>query len=215
MGNIYFANLNPVRQYEFGGNHLCIVLRKCNDNRSVTIISLTSNSSGVGQNKVNLGLIPELPERLRTTKNGKQVNSYAILNQVRTIVTGRLEPVVDGKDKDGNDIEIDCSLSPFAFRDLVHKLSDISIADLQDEGAVAEYHKTALFNYCVRKMIDLTYDIDRGQGDIIANQKEVKYLYRNALAIEENFLIKSYLTPADLANNVDEKINNIILIPSN
>ncbi|OJD97286.1 hypothetical protein MCCC1A01412_28250 [Bacillus anthracis] len=215
VGNIYFAKLDPVRQYEFGGNHLCIVLRKCNDHRSVAIISLTSNSSGVGENKVDLGLIPELPERLRTKQNGKPVHSYAILNQIRTIVTSRIEPVVDGKDSYGNNIEVDCPLSPFAFHDLVHKLSDISIADLQDESAIAEYHKKAFFNYCVRRMVDLTYGIDRQQGDMTVNQKEVKYLHRNALAIEENFSIKNYLNSTDLANNVDKKINDIILIPSN
>ncbi|WP_230933921.1 type II toxin-antitoxin system PemK/MazF family toxin [Priestia sp. TSO9] len=215
VGHIYFADLTPVQQYEFGGNHLCVVLRKCADKRSVTIVSMTSKSSGLGQNKIDIGSIPELPKRLREDKKGRAVNSYVVLDQVRTVVAGRIQQVKDGTKADGSPNIIDCQLSPFTFSDLVHKLTNISISDLNDEDAVGDYHKTAFLNYCIKKMIDLTYDIDKGRGDTDAKKKEVNYFYKNALAIKGNFLIDDYLTPSDITNKINEKLSSIVLIPSN
>ncbi len=43
------------------------------------------------------------------------------------------------------------------------------------------------FNYCVKKMIDLTYDIIKGRGIVADKKEEVIYFYNNALAMEKGF----------------------------
>ena len=114
-GEVYYADLDPVRQYEFGQNHLCIVLEKIDDGRSVIVISLTSNSSGIGKNKINIGILKGLPQRLITDKQGRPRNTYVVLDQVRTIVTNRIQPIYDGKNLDGTKKEIRYSINDNVF----------------------------------------------------------------------------------------------------
>ncbi|MFH3698552.1 hypothetical protein WAH92_21500, partial [Acinetobacter baumannii] len=67
-------------------------------------------------------------------------------------------------------------------------------------------------NYCVKKMIDLTYDIIKGRGIVADKKEEVIYFYNNALAMEKGFLIDNYLKPHDIKNKVLEKFNEIVLM---
>lgn len=97
VGNIYYADLNPIRKYEFGDNHLSIILSKGKDKRTVTIVSLTSKSSGLGQNKMNLGIVSGLPKRLVEDRSGNPINTYVVLDQVRTVSANRIQYIKDGK----------------------------------------------------------------------------------------------------------------------
>ncbi|HDR4399728.1 TPA: type II toxin-antitoxin system PemK/MazF family toxin [Bacillus cereus] len=212
VGNIYYADLNPIRKYEFGDNHLSIILSKGKDKRTVTIVSLTSKSSGLGQNKMNLGIVSGLPKRLVEDRSGNPINTYVVLDQVRTVSANRIQYIKDGKKTDGTDNYIECPVDAFSFSKIVCELADLRIADLNDEDAIGEYHKETFFNYCVKKMIDLTYDIIKGRGIVADKKEEVIYFYNNALAMEKGFLIDNYLKPHDIKNKVLEKFNEIVLM---
>lgn len=210
VGNIYFADLDPVRAYEFGGNHLSIVLSKGHDKRTVTIVSLTSNSSG--QNKIDIGIIPTLPQRLIQDKDGNPNKSYVVLDQVRTVVANRVQDVMDGKNLDDTNKIIDCSIGSSIFSEIVHKLASLNISFLNDEEEVAEYHKNEFFHHCVNKMIDLTYDVIKGKGNVTDKKEDIKYLFTNTLAIDKDFSIGTYLNSSDMTNKVSEKISEIVLV---
>lgn len=209
VGNIYFVNLEPVQQYEFGGNHLGIVLRKGTDRRTVTIVSLTSNSSGVGENKLNIGVVSSLPRRLVQDRHGRLLDSYVVLDQVRTVVANRVQNILDGTNPDGSEKIADCPVGASVFSDIVRQLSDVTIANLNDEDSIRAYHKDAFFNYSVKKMINLTYDVLKGNGDI-AEKDEIKYLYNIVLAIKADFCFDKYLNENDVQNKVSEKFSEIV-----
>jgi mRNA-degrading endonuclease toxin of MazEF toxin-antitoxin module len=212
-GNIYYADLNPVREFEFGLHHMSIVLKKGHDKKTVTIVPLTSAKSGLGVNKINLGRMSILPERLTKDKKGNLVNSYAVLDQVRTVAASRLGEIKDGKNPDGTDILLDCVVDLEIFSNLVCKITNFQIANLGDEDAIGEYHKNAFFDYCVKKMIDLTYNVMNGKGNIADNKDEIKYLYANASAMKEHFSIGFHLKKNDKRNNIQERLNEIVLTP--
>ena len=213
VGDIYFADLEPVKKYEFGGNHLSLVLSKGKDKRTVTIISLTSKESGVGTNKIDVGLIPTLPKRISHDKHGKEIKSYVVLDQVRTVVSNRIQYIKDGKKNDGTDNFIECSIDPFLFSEIVQRLADLVITNLKNKDEIAKYHKESFFHYCVKEIINLTYDVIKEKEDIADKKNEIKYLYANALAIEKGFLIDAYLDANDVKNKVLEKIHEIVLAP--
>lgn len=209
-GYIYFADLEPIRKYEFGGKHLSIVLNKGHDKKTVTVVSLTSKSSGLGQNKINAGVINSLPKRLVQDQYGNFVNTYVVLDQVRTVSASRILPLKDGVKKDGTDNTVECQLDDSLFSVVVRELTDLRISNL-DFDQVGDYHKNSFFDYCVKKMVDLAYDIIKGIGDISEKTNQIVYYHSNALAIENNFKIETYVTAADFSNQIPEKINEIIL----
>ncbi|MBX9998486.1 type II toxin-antitoxin system PemK/MazF family toxin [Priestia aryabhattai] len=215
VGHVYFADLRQVRQYEFGGNHLSIVLNKCADRRSVIIVSLTSERSGVGQNKIDLGILPSLPQRLVTNQNGNPVKSYVVLDQVRTVVASRVQEVVDGKDSNGNDIVVDCPVPSNIFSDIVKELADRRIADLNDEDAIAGYHKNAYLQYCVNKIVNLTYDVIKERGNLATKQAEIISFHKIAATLEQGFLIDKYLTQKDVINGISLRVSEIVTPPIN
>lgn len=127
--------------------------------RTVTIISLTSKESGVGTNKIDVGLIPTLPKRISHDKHGKEIKSYVVLDQVRTVVSNRIQYIKDGKKIDGTDNFIECSIDPFLFSEIVQRLADLVITNLKNKDEIAKYHKESFFHYCVKEIINLTYDV--------------------------------------------------------
>ncbi|WP_235843074.1 type II toxin-antitoxin system PemK/MazF family toxin [Metabacillus fastidiosus] len=213
VGYVYFADLNPVRPYEFGDNHLSIVLNKGKDKRTVTIVSLTSKKSGVGENKLNIGVIPKLPKRLVQDKHGNSIPSYVVLDQVRTVAANRIQEVKDGKNPDGTDNFIECPIDPSLFGEIVHKLADLRISNLNDVDAIGEYHKSNFFHYCVNKLINLTYNVINERGNVAETKEEIRHFYTNVLAIKKDFSIDNYLNQQDIQHKVSEKLNDIVLVP--
>lgn len=210
VGNIYFVNLEPVRRYEFGGNHLGIVLKKGKDKRTVTIISLTSKSSGEGENKINIGVVPSLPTRLIQRKKGKQqTNSYVVLDQVRTVEVSRVEEVFDGKDANGNDKPIDCAVDLPIFNKINCELANSTISNIANDDEIWMYHKESFINFSVKKMINLTYAIIKDQKK--ANERtELKDLYNAIKAIKDDFSIEEHLNKNDLKNGVSDAFISIV-----
>lgn len=209
VGNIYFVNLDPVYRYEFGGNHLGIVLKKGKDQRTVTIISLTSNSSGVGKSKITIGVVPSLPSRLRQDKSGNPIDSYVVLDQVRTVVASRVQDVLDGKEADGNDRRINCSVDSSVFNDINRALSSSIISNVNSDEGIWTYHKDYFIDFSVKKMINLTYDIIKDQ-DKIDDKNKLKYLYNAIKAIKDDFSIEGYLNKNDVKNKVSETLLGIV-----
>lgn len=58
VGCIYNVIFDPVRDCEFDGRHLAVVLKKNNDRSTFIVMPLTSASNGNGINKVHIGQIP-------------------------------------------------------------------------------------------------------------------------------------------------------------
>ncbi|KEI16742.1 type II toxin-antitoxin system PemK/MazF family toxin [Clostridium haemolyticum] len=54
IGHIYNVIFDPVRFCEFNGKHLALVLKRNNDNQTYIVMPLTSESNGVGVNKIKL-----------------------------------------------------------------------------------------------------------------------------------------------------------------
>ena len=209
VGNVYFVDLNPVRKYEFGGNHLGIVLRKGKDQRTVTIVSLTSNSSGVGENKINIGVIPSLPTRLGQDRNGKPLDSYVILDQVRTVVVSRVAEVLGGQDANGTDIRMDCPVGFSIFKDINQALANSTISNVVNDEEIWTYHKDSFIDCSVKKMIDLTYAVIKDQEK--ENERNtLKYLYNAVKAVKDDFSIEGYLNKNDVQNKVSETLFEIV-----
>lgn len=213
VGNVYFVKLEPVKDYEFGGNHLGIVLRKGQDNRTVTIISLTSKSSGVGENKIDIGLIQSLPKRLIEDKNGNPLKSFVILDQIRTVNVIRIQEILDGKDSNGKDKAINCTVDSHVFSEINYQLSNFTINNLTNEDEIWMYYKNSYLNHSVKKMINLTYTVIKGKGND-TDKDQITYLYSNAIAIKSDFSIVDYLKPADVKNKVEETLLNIVSGPN-
>lgn len=150
---IYVVNFDPVKKPEFDSEHLALVLKKNNDKKTCIVMPLTSESNGVGANKINIGKISTLPSNLRN------VDSYAVYNQIRTVNISRFKPLKDGQDY------IDAVIDDNLF----FKLLDLGIHELLhglnlDEKI--EFHKKQYEKSYVSKMIDLSYYVLRLQKQI-------------------------------------------------
>jgi len=87
---IYNVIFDPVRDCEFDGKHLAVVLKKNNDKATFIVMPLTSASNGVGINKIHIGKIASLPSSLRDN------STYAVFNQIRTIHASRFIALKEG-----------------------------------------------------------------------------------------------------------------------
>lgn len=83
VGYIYNVIFDPVRDCEFDGKHLAVVLKKNNDKTSFIVMPLTSAPNGVGGNKMDVGEMECLPTSLKSN------HTYAVFNQIRTVNANR------------------------------------------------------------------------------------------------------------------------------
>lgn len=90
IGHVYYVDYEPVRNGEFNGLHLSIVLKKNDDKFTYIVMPLTSSAKGEGVNKVNIGKIAGLPSNIKNN------DSYAVYNQVRTVNASRFRAVKSG-----------------------------------------------------------------------------------------------------------------------
>ena len=91
--HIYNVIFDPVEPCEFDKKHLALVLKKNNDKKTCIVVPLTSEDNGDGVNKINIGYISTLPTSLKCN------NTYAVINQVRTVNVSRfiaLKEVIGG-----------------------------------------------------------------------------------------------------------------------
>jgi len=89
IGHIYYVDFEPTRPNEFNKKHLAVVLKKNADKITFIAIPLTSSNKGKGINKMSLGCLECLPERLRDKE------TFAVYDQVRTLHSSRFETIRD------------------------------------------------------------------------------------------------------------------------
>lgn len=90
VGCVYNVIFEPVRNGEFGGKHLAVVLKKNNDKATFIVMPFTSAPNGVGLNKVKLGIMDGLPLSLKCN------DTYAVYNQIRTVNADRFIALKEG-----------------------------------------------------------------------------------------------------------------------
>lgn len=209
-GEVYYANLDPVREYEFGQNHLCIVLEKLDDKRSAIVVSVTSSPSGLGRNKINLGILKGLPERLIKDKQGRPKNTYVVLDQVRTIVTNRIQPILDGKNLDGTNKIVSYSINSNIFSEIVCKLADSRLQNLHTGNEIMEYHKQKLFAYALDALLELIFSVIKNEKENTEVKSEVEHYCSVLKAIDNDFSITNHVdgTQKELIKTKIEEILN-------
>ena len=144
--HLYIVNFDPVKYCEFNGGHLALVLKKNNDKRTCIVIPLTSEKNGEGSNKINIGKISNLPSNLR------DVDSYAVYDQVRTINVDRFRPLKE------NDDFIDCKIDDELFLKLLDLGTSELLYDLVFDEKIILY-KHQYEKACISKAIDLAYNV--------------------------------------------------------
>lgn len=162
-GSIYNVDFDPVRVCEFDRIHLALVLKKNIDMKTAIVLPLTSSANGSSVNKINLGQLECLPDSL------KNVDTYAVYNQVRTVNVDRFRKIKE-YDIHGNSVAVDCKLKKEQF-DLVLKLA---IGELCFSYSTDEKMKIYLSLYNQEKMkkcISLAYEIKKLNN---GNEKTIK-----------------------------------------
>lgn len=168
VGHIYNVIFDPVRNCEFDGKHLAVVLKKNNDKSTFIVMPLISASNGNGTNKYHIGQIASLPASLRNN------DTYAVLNQVRTVNASRFIALKEGAPV----IE---ALLP---QDKFHQLLVLAIKELVysiDQDIKIQLLKSAYEQECVEKAKDIAYHIialEKSPGDnsvaIVVLEKQIK-----------------------------------------
>lgn len=146
VGNIYNVIFDPVRDCEFNGKHLAVVLKKNNDRSTFIVMPLTSAENGAGVNKVYIGQVDSLPTSLKNN------NTYAVFNQVRTVNASRFISLKEG----GNVIET--TLPKDKLRELL-VLAERELVYSIDQDTKISILKEAYEQECVEKAKNLAYNI--------------------------------------------------------
>lgn len=107
VGYIYNVIFDPVRDCEFDGKHLAVVLKKNNDKASFIVMPLTSAPNGVGVNKMDVGVMNCLPTSLKSN------HTYAVFNQIRTVNANRFIAL-----KEGNTVK-ECQMDKTLYYQLI------------------------------------------------------------------------------------------------
>ena len=162
--HIYNVIFDPAEPCEFDKKHLALVLKKNNDKKTCIVVPLTSEDNGDGVNKINIGYISTLPTSLKCN------NTYAVINQVRTVNVSRfiaLKEVIGGVNT-----PIDCPVDDGVFQTVLqYAISELVFIFSPDE-------KMDIFNLLFQKAkldkcIELAYNIKRANAKIeeLSNDK--------------------------------------------
>jgi len=163
IGHVYYVNFEPVRNGEFNGKHLSVVLKRNNDKYTFVVMPLTSSANGVGVNKVNIGKISALPVNI------KAKDSYAVFDQVRTVNASRFVTVKSGNNSIHVLIDNTILLNLFelAMRDTLY--------DVSQDDKIAVLKKTYDWE-CFTKAKDLAYSIIKLRKAVTGNEKKISAL---------------------------------------
>lgn len=198
--HIYNVIFDPVEPCEFDKKHLALVVKKNNDKRTCIVVPLTSENNGDGVNKINIGHINTLPTSLKCN------NTYAVINQVRTVNVSRfmtLKEVIDGINT-----PINCPINDCVFQNILqHVISELVFVYSADE-------KMNIFNLLFHKAkmdkcIELAYNIKRVNDKIEGFLKD-KETFENELRI----LLTDFeynLDKKDIDNGILEIFKNVLL----
>ena len=84
---MYYVDYEPVKNGEFNGWHLSVVLKKNNDKATFIVMPLTSSPNGDGVNKINIGKITGLPPSIKRLNKGNA--NMCGLHVKRETISGR------------------------------------------------------------------------------------------------------------------------------
>ena len=163
VGYIYNVIFDPVRDCEFDGKHLAVVLKRNNDKATFIVMPLTSAPNGVGVNKIKLGAMNSLPSSLKTN------DTYAVYNQVRTVNADRFIAL-----KEGSAVK-ECPME----KNIFHKLLFLSLREIvysisQDERI--EILKSVYEAELISKAKDIAYQIVKLRKDENPNKEKIDEL---------------------------------------
>lgn len=166
IGHIYNVIFDPVRNCEFNGKHLALVLKRNNDKQTFIVMPLTSESNGDGVNKIKLGEINSLPSSLKSN------DTYAVYNQIRTVNAGRFIAL-----KEKSDI-IQVKLEDQLFEQLLGLGINELLFHLQQDKKI-DLLKSMYEEACVIKARSLAYDILKlkkqdKESEIISIKQQIK-----------------------------------------
>ena len=163
VGYIYNVIFNPVRDCEFDGKHLAVVLKRNNDKATFIVMPLTSAPNGVGVNKIKLGAMNSLPSSLKTN------DTCAVYNQVRTVNADRFIAL-----KEGSAVK-ECPMEKHIF----HKLLLLGLREMvysipQEERI--EILKSVYEAELISKAKDIAYQIVKIRKDENPNKEKIDEL---------------------------------------
>lgn len=160
VGYIYNVIFDPVRDCEFDGKHLAVVLKRNNDKATFIVMPLTSAPNGVGVNKIKLGAMNRLPSSLKTN------DTYAVYNQVRTVNADRFIDL-----KEGSAVK-ECPMEKHIFRKLLFlALREMVYSIPQDERI--EILKSVYETELVSKAKDMAYQIVKLRKNENPDKKQI------------------------------------------
>ena len=154
---------DPVRDCEFDGKHLAVVLKKNNDKATFIVMPLTSAPNGVGVNKIKLGAMNSLPSSLKTN------DTYAVYNQIRTVNADRFIAL-----KEGSAVK-ECPMEKYIF----HKLLFLGLREMvysipQEERI--EILKSVYEAELISKAKDMAYQIVKLRKEENPNKEKLDEL---------------------------------------
>lgn len=163
VGYIYNVIFDPVRDCEFDGKHLAVVLKRNNDKATFIVMPLTSAPNGVGVNKIKLGAMNSLPSSLKTN------DTYAVYNQVRTVNADRFIALKEGS------VVKECLMEKHIF----HKLLFLGLREMvysipQEERI--EILKSVYEAELISKAKDIAYQIVKLRKDENPNKEKIDEL---------------------------------------
>lgn len=187
--HVYNVIFDPVRNSEFDGKHLALVLKKNNDMKSTIVLPLSSAISGLGSNKIKIS-INSLPTSLRGNP------TYAVYNQIRTVHASRFIRLKQGQNivQANVDNKIFKLLINKIFIDITHDISKSRI----------ELLETMLDTECVIKAKSIAYQIKKSIiSDEFINESE-----ENIIKLLTNRTV--LYNKIDKQNGINIIIENII-----
>lgn len=163
VGYIYNVIFDPVRDCEFDGKHLAVVLKRNNDKATFIVMPLTSAPNGVGVNKIKLGAMNSLPSSLKTN------DTYAVYNQIRTVNADRFIAL-----REGSAVK-ECPMEKYIF----HKLLFLGLREMvysipQEERI--EILKSVYEAELISKAKDMAYQIVKLRKEENPNKEKLDEL---------------------------------------
>ncbi len=163
VAHVYNVIFDDVRENEFNGTHLSVVLKINNDMRTVIVMPLTSVQNGVGTNKIKIDVIA-LPPSLALYP------SYAVYNQIRTLNASRFMQI---KNDDRKPINV--NISDETYMNLLNLgISDLVFAANSDKKI--EIFKRLYIEEKVKKAKILAYNINKknlNENQILKIKEEI------------------------------------------
>ncbi|MEG0372218.1 MAG: type II toxin-antitoxin system PemK/MazF family toxin [Clostridium sp.] len=195
IGHIYNVEFDPVRDCEFDGIHLAIVLKRNNDNRTFIVMPLTSSQNGEGVNKIKLGVVENLPTSLRSNE------TYAVFNQIRTVNASRFRALKEAGDVVQVPIkqEILKNLIELAMKELIFNTTE----DEKIEILKKLYHKE-----CITQATSKAYHILRLRKILQEKTEEIACIQREIQDIIKD--IPYTLEQKQIDDGIKELLDEIV-----